>query len=126
LRIKGKAYRGRVERRGPVYFVGCSCPGFLSPRSTSCYHLPHYLAAFKRFELLGSINVGDEIEFNLPHANDCRADEVCRALVVKVNGRGESFEVAGMFRAVGGALVRRVTRRAARVAVVHPQTSRAA
>jgi hypothetical protein len=126
FRIVGKTYRGKVERRGPVYFVGCTCPGFLSPRSRSCYHLPAYLAEFKRLELLASINVGDEIEFSLPHANDCRADDVCRALVVAVGERRELFTVAGMFRAVDGRRVRRVTRRAARVAVVHPQTSRAA
>lgn len=132
FQLKGKAYTGKVERRGATLFVGCSCPARFSRTkaggAAACYHLPFYLDEFTRREMIASIRVGDEIEYVVPMFSECNPDRHVHGVVeavelVAVEGTGyhgangyvcereRAFKIAGAIRLVTTNRVARVVRR---------------
>lgn len=119
--LHGRGYTGTVERKtGGAIWVSCSCPTWTQRhyqrrrRATrmSCYHLPHFVEAFKRHEMLAQITTGSVIGYVVASDNECLPDRPYTGEVTEVVAQGAEFRVAGRIRTVRASCVVRLVRRA--------------
>jgi hypothetical protein len=82
FKIRGKEYIGRVTGDADseqAMTVDCTCPA-----ETSCYHMPHYVAAFRQAEMIKRLAPGTVIKYqhNLDH--EYLPDPICKGTVAEV------------------------------------------